>query len=128
MNSKTPLILVSLFILTSCVGTGTDLQNDPKFALSKGILAGDFGLGLQGSNKILAVQSEYNALENGAAGAALNWTGTDGVSGAVTPGQIYRVGTAKCRTYVHNLSVAGQVRSARGTACKEPNEEWLALN
>lgn len=125
---KSLFCLIGLTALTGCVSSKLDFDSDPKLALSKGVLAGDFGADLEHSNRLKAVQAEYKALEHGITGAPITWVGINGVNGGVTPGQPYQVGSATCRTYTHLLNTVGQSKSARGTACKEKNADWLPLN
>lgn len=131
VNFKFWMVLVCLAILSGlagCVSSKLDFDNDPKLALSKGVLSGEFGAALEKTNRLKAVQAEHKALEDGITGAPLSWVGANGVSGSVTPGQQYQVGSATCRTYTHSIVVAGQSRSARGTACKDKNADWSPLN
>lgn len=120
--------LIGLSGLTGCVSSKLDFDSDPKLALSKGVLSGDFGAALEQPNRLKAVQAEYKALEHGITGAPIAWAGTNGVNGSVTPGQPYKVGSATCRTYTHLLNTVGQSKTARGTACKETNADWLPLS
>lgn len=128
MKSTYIKLCVCLLGLSSCVSSNLDFENDPKLALSKGVLAGDLGVGLDKPNKLKAVQVEHDTLENGITGVANAWVGSNGVKGSVTSGQPYQVGTATCRTYTHNLVISGQSKTARGTACKEKNADWVPLD
>lgn len=128
MKSNYIKLCVCLLGLSGCVSSKVDFENDPKLALSKGVLAGDFGSGLDKSNRLKAVQVVHDTLENGVTGAANAWVGSNDVKGSVTPGQPYQVGTSTCRTYMHIIVIAGQSKTARGTACKEQNFDWVPLD
>lgn len=114
--------------LNGCVSSKLDFDNDPKLALSKGVLSSDFGTGLEKSNRLKAVQAERKALESGITGAPIAWVGSNEAKGSVTPGQPYQVGSATCRTYTHSIVIAGQTKSAKGTACKDKNADWVPLS
>lgn len=134
VNYKFRTVLVCLIGLSGlsglngCVSSKVDFDNDPKLALSKGILSGEFGVELDKANRLKAVQAEHKALEDGITAAPIAWVGSNGVSGNVTPGQPYQVGSATCRTYTHSILIAGQSKSARGTACKDKNADWSPLS
>jgi surface antigen len=75
-----------------------------------------------------ALEAEYRALEYMPAGEAVRWRNTAGTrSGEVTAAQPYRVGSQDCRQYTHALSVDGQRRALRGTACRNPDGSWSPL-
>ncbi len=88
-----------------------------------GLIAGDIGQGLDRSDQQQALAAEYRALELGTAGTAVAWRGATG-AGEVTPGPAYRVNAYACRDYSHTVTIAGQPRTARGTACREPDGTW----
>lgn len=96
-------------------------------ALNGGLVGTAFGSGLNESDREVALQAEYRALEHTQAGKAVDWNGT-GVEGSVTAGQPYRVGSQDCRQYTQTISSGGQNRSARGTACRNPDGSWTLLS
>ncbi|MBL1405109.1 MAG: hypothetical protein COC00_003920 [Rhizobiales bacterium] len=133
MNFKKTILMVFLASgtvigLTGCVSSKLDFENDPHLALSKGILSSEFGIGLVGADRLKAINAEHTALENGVTGASIIWLGANAIAGNVVPGQPYHVGSATCRTYTHTIAIAGEKRSARGTACKEKNADWAPLS
>lgn len=131
MNIKNLIILLCFFGLSGlagCVSSKIDFDKDPKLALSRGVLASAFGADLDKSNKLKAIQAEHKALDHGITGAPIAWVGSDGINGSITPGQPYQVGSATCRTYTHLLNLVGQTKTARGTACKEKNADWVPLS
>lgn len=95
-------------------------------AMGGGLIGGPVGAGLSDSDRRLALQAEYRALEHTSAGKAVDWQGSRG-SGAVTASQPYRVGSQDCRQYTQAVNVGGQTRSARGTACRNPDGSWTPL-
>ena len=60
------------------------------------------------------------------AGKAVDWQGSRG-GGSVTAAQPYRVGSQDCRQYTQTVNAGGQSRSARGTACRNPDGSWTPL-
>lgn len=93
-----------------------------------GGLVGRAGLGdLSRSDLDRALEAEYRALEYGEAGTPLAWRGGSSLSGEVTAGQPYRVGSQDCRSYMHVVRSAGAARTLRGTACRNPDGSWTPL-
>ncbi|MEW9806794.1 hypothetical protein ABUE31_12450 [Mesorhizobium sp. ZMM04-5] len=95
-------------------------------AMDGGLIGGSVGAGLSASDRQTALQAEYRALEHTPAGKAVDWKGSNG-SGAVTAAQPYRVGSQDCRQYMQSVNAGGQTRSARGTACRNPDGSWTPL-
>lgn len=95
-------------------------------AMDGGLIGGSVGAGLSESDRQTALQAEYRALEHTPAGKAVDWGGPSG-SGAVTAAQPYRVGSQDCRQYTQTVNAGGQSRSARGTACRNPDGSWTPL-
>ncbi|MBX3581313.1 MAG: hypothetical protein KF810_05425 [Rhizobiaceae bacterium] len=95
-------------------------------ALNGGLIGGAVGTGLSDSDRRIALQAEYKALEHTAAGKPVEWQGSRG-SGSVTAAQPYRVGSQDCRQYMQTVYAGGQTRSARATACRNPDGSWTPL-
>ncbi len=95
-------------------------------AMGGGLIGGPVGAGLNENDRRNALQAEYRALEHTAAGKSVDWQGSSG-SGSVTAGQPYRVGSQDCRQYTQSVTAGGQSRSARGTACRNPDGSWTPL-
>jgi len=93
-----------------------------------GLIGGAIGSGMTESDRRIALQAEYRALEYTPAGNAVEWQGSGGRSGAVTAAQPYRVGSQDCRQYSHTVSAGGQKQMARGTACRNPDGSWTPLS
>lgn len=71
-----------------------------------------------------ALRTEFQALEYGATGAPVSWTGWGGRRGNVIPGPIYQVNSFDCRDYSHTIFVEDEARVAKGTACRQPDGSW----
>ncbi|MEP9388794.1 hypothetical protein [Mesorhizobium sp. KR9-304] len=95
-------------------------------AMDGGLIGGSIGSGLRESDRRTALQAEYRALEYTPGGKAVDWQGL-GVTGSVTAAQPYRVGSQDCRQYTQTVSSGGQSRTARGTACRNPDGSWTPL-
>jgi surface antigen len=92
-----------------------------------GLVSGPAADGLGRSERRLALAAEFNALEYGQSGKPIRWQGGAGRSGEVVPAQPYRVGRQDCRQYMHNLTVSGQTRTVKGTACRNADGTWTTL-
>ena len=107
------------------------LVSDPAQGLDEkmqgGLANGPAAEGFGRSELRRALAAEYTALEYGQSGKPVRWEGASGRSGEVVPAQPYRVGSQDCRQYTHNLTVGGQTRSARGTACRNADGSWTTL-
>ena len=96
-------------------------------AMNGGLIGGPIGEGLGNGDRRLALESEYRALEYTPASESVTWQGR-GDSGEVVVGQPYRVGSQNCRQFKHTVVVDGRTRSARGTACRNPDGSWTPLS
>ena len=97
-------------------------------ALAGGIIGGGIGQQLDARSRDQALTAEYNALETGAPGQPVQWRGTNGTYGTVTPQQTYQVGSQNCRRYTHTVYIDGQPQNASGTACRNPDGTWTPLS
>lgn len=97
-------------------------------AMAGGLIGGKVGQGLSEREKRIALEAEYRALEYTPSGQSVPWKAdATGNSGEVTAAQPYRVGSQDCRQYSQTVTIGGQQRSARGTACRNPNGSWTPL-
>lgn len=153
INKKVPTIccLVAIFALVGCqasnetigqatgavaggllgsqVGGGTGrVVASVAGALAGGLIGGSIGRGLDSRSQSAALAAEYDALERGRAGQPVAWQGTNGTYGQVVPQQPYQVGSQNCRRYTHTIYVDGAPQQASGTACRNPDGTWQALN
>ena len=141
-------LLAGLFALSGCAtstgfGTGRTGGSDggnsnggrPKTteemisAMGGGLIGGTLGNGLDARERRKALEAEYRALEYTQSGNNVAWSGDRaGRSGTVVPAQPYRVGSQDCRQYQHTVTIDGTSRSARGTACRNPDGSWSILS
>lgn len=95
-------------------------------AMAGGLVGGTLGARLDQRERRRGLEAEYRALEYTPAGQAVAWV--DGrSSGSVTAGSPYRVGSQNCRQYTHSVDAGGQVQTARGAACRNPDGSWTPL-
>lgn len=87
------------------------------------------GARLDDGDRHLAAETEYEALESTAAGAAREWHNpATGHRGSVTPGSAYSVNQYTCRDYVDQVTVDGRTETLRSTACRQPDASWRPIN
>ncbi|WP_274629663.1 hypothetical protein [Arvimicrobium flavum] len=97
-------------------------------AMNGGLIGGRIGNGLGERDRAAALEAEYRALEHTPSGQPVTWRGAQSnVYGEVIAAQPYRVGSQDCRQYSHRVSFDGQPRTARGTACRNPDGSWTPL-
>lgn len=97
-------------------------------AMDGGLIGGSIGSGLSDTDRRIALQAEYRALEYSPAGKPVDWQGSGGApKGSVAAAQPYRVGSQDCRQYTQTVTVGGQNRAARGTACRNADGSWTPL-
>jgi len=89
-------------------------------------LLGGEAAALSAAEKKQAMAAEYQALEYKKAGEAVRWAGAR-ASGAVVPGQPYRVGAQNCRQYSHEWQLNGAPHMMRGSACRNEDGSWTPL-
>jgi surface antigen len=93
-----------------------------------GLVGSDFGSALSATDRQVALNAEYKALEYGKPGEAIDWAGQDGtISGRVKAVQPYRVGSQDCRQYGHEIALNGVTKASRGTACRNSDGSWNLL-
>ncbi|HLB07584.1 MAG TPA: RT0821/Lpp0805 family surface protein, partial [Alphaproteobacteria bacterium] len=63
-------------------------------------------------------------------GVRNEWYNPDsGNYGRITPQPAYQTATgAYCREYQSSVVVGGQVQSGYGTACRQPDGNWVVVN
>lgn len=97
-------------------------------AMEGGLVGGQIGTGLSDRDRRSALEAEYRALEYTQSGRPVGWKGSRSDRyGEVVAAQPYRVGSQDCRQYTHTIFMGGQSRSARGTACRNPDGSWTPL-
>ncbi len=135
------LLIGVIAILTGCASTGsvavrTVTDSNIAQATKSGIIdALDGGLfgrmdsePMKRADRMLALEAEYKALEHTPAGQSVPWKSERSeLVGEVIASQPYRVGSQDCRPYRHTITNNGQIRSARGTACRNSDGSWTLL-
>jgi surface antigen len=97
-------------------------------AMGGGLVGGQIGEGLSDRDRRSALEAEYRALEYTQGGRPVGWKSSRSDRyGEVVAAQPYRVGSQDCRQYTHTIFMGGQSRSARGTACRNPDGSWTPL-
>ena len=97
-------------------------------AVVGGIVGNEIGQSLDEEDRRIAAAAEYQALETGAAGAAVPWDNPQTQHrGQIVPGKPYQQGSQFCRPYTHTIYVGGEPQTARGTACRQPDGTWRAV-
>jgi len=104
------------------------LTGTPADELAAGILSGNLGADLDRNSLILALRSEFVALEKGQTGNPVTWVGSKGVAGKVIPQQVYQVGSSKCRRYDHVITSGSGQKNGIGTACRNAEGVWRPLS
>ncbi|MEX0955448.1 MAG: RT0821/Lpp0805 family surface protein [Rhizobiaceae bacterium] len=114
-------------LVGSFAGAST-ARNAGTAAIGNGLVGGPMGASLDPSDRRLALEAEYQALEYTHAGRPVSWTGTNGgVAGEVVAYQPYRVGSQDCRQYMHTVNVDGRSQTMRGAACRNEDGSWSLL-
>lgn len=97
-------------------------------AMAGGLIGGPLGTSLDEDARRRALEAEYRALEYMLPGEPVTWGDPgDRRYGAVVAGSPYRVGSQDCRQYEHMVTIGGQARTARGTACRNDDGSWTPL-
>ena len=79
---------------------------------------------LTANSRSQAAGAQYNQLQFGRPGAPRNWQGDSGQSGKVIVGPPLNVNALYCRSFTHDVVVAGQSFSKQGMACRNPDGRW----
>lgn len=113
-------------VLDSEVGAGA---GEPKLgAIEGGLLGEEIGRSLDESDRQIALQAEYEALEYGRPGRPAAWSGgNSGNRGEIVVGPAYEVNRLDCREYTHRVFIGGRPRVAKGTACRQPDSIWRII-
>ena len=108
------------------VGANGGAASGPYLSALQGGIVARSGLQLSSADSKRALEAEYRALEEAAAGQSIAWAGRD-VSGTVVAAAPYQVGAQNCRQYRHTVDAAGKQTLARGTACRNADGTWTPL-
>lgn len=97
--------------------------------LDGGIIGRKIGSELSPSDRRLALEAEYRALEETPGGKPVTWQDPNGtVSGKVVAAPPYQVGSQNCRQYTHTVTINGTKQEARGAACRNKDGSWTPLS
>src|SRR5271170_3369683 len=93
-----------------------------------GFLGNRIGAALDDEDKRRAYAAQMQALETGPSGAPVAWRNPEsGRYGNVVPGPVYQANGGSCRQYTHTVYIDGQPQTGRGTACRNPDGTWTAV-
>ncbi len=94
-----------------------------------GIFGNRIGAALDDEDKRRAYAAQMQALETGPSGAPVAWRNPDdGRYGNVVPGPAYQANGATCRQFTHTIYIDRSPLTQRGTACRNPDGTWTAVN
>lgn len=104
-------------------------------AIAIGTLAGAFfgqeiGRSLDRADQIAMGQNAQYSLEYTRSHETTRWNNPDsGNSGSLTPTRTYQQDSGQyCREYRQTVIVGGRQQEAYGTACRQPDGNWLIIN
>ncbi len=84
---------------------------------------------LDETDRRLAAQAEFEALESTAPGTSREWRNpATGHRGSVSPGPAYSVNQYTCRDYVDQITVDSKAETVRSTACRQPDGSWRPIS
>jgi surface antigen len=111
----------------SQIGSGTgQLAAVGAGVLLGGLLGNSVGKSLDKADIAYAERNAQQSLEYQPSGATSSWVNPDsGNSGSITPTATYQSETGRyCREYQQTVTVGGELQSAYGTACRQPDGSW----
>jgi surface antigen len=90
-----------------------------------GLIGAKLGASLNDEDRRLAYEAQIVALDRGAPGAPVPWRNpASGRYGNIVAGPAYEQNGAQCRGFSHTITVNGDLKTARGTACRSPEGAW----
>jgi surface antigen len=90
-----------------------------------GLLGGAVGDSLDRADRIYAARSVQQGLEYQPSGRTSYWHNPDnGHAGSVTPTGTYETDYGHCREFTQTVTIEGNMRRARGTACRDWDGRW----
>ncbi|MGI4775960.1 MAG: RT0821/Lpp0805 family surface protein [Janthinobacterium lividum] len=99
-------------------------------ALAGAVAGGAIGQSLDDNDKKIAALSSQKALEVAPAGSSVEWHNPDsGHRGRITPTNTYRDNKGQyCREYTHTVTIGSERQKMFGTACRQPDGDWKAMD
>jgi surface antigen len=92
-------------------------------------LTADMGKVIDDSDRVLIAAAQYEALEQGAAGASRDWQNpANGHAGTITPGPTYSVNQYSCRDFSQRVIIGERSEVSRATACRQPDGTWRPIS
>ena len=90
-------------------------------------LGNQIGSKLDDADRQKAQTAMNDSLEYSADGRQTSWQNPNsGNSGQVTPTRTYYASDNRpCREFVHMVEIEGEIEEVRGTACRNPDGEWV---
>jgi surface antigen len=118
-------------LLGNAIGgaTGNRVAGTMIGAAFGGLLGNRIGAALDDEDKRRAYAAQVQALETGPSGAPVPWRNPDsGRYGNVVPGPVYQANGANCRPFTDTIYIDGAPQIERGTACRNPDGTWTAID
>lgn len=101
----------------------------PQRSLLGAVIPGQPGRSLSRSDQVFAQEAGFRA-HAAALGQTVQWANPQtGNSGTITPIRqgLSTIGSV-CRQYHQIVNIGGQIEEAYGTACMQPNGDWVVVN
>jgi surface antigen len=117
-------------VIGSVIGgnSGNRLAGTVIGAAVGGVVGNRIGAALDDEDRRRAYGAQMQALEAGPSGAPVAWRNPDdGRYGNVVPGPAYQANGATCRQYTETIYIDGNPQIARGTACRNRDGTWTAV-
>ena len=115
----------------SQIGSGSgQLAATAAGTLIGALIGKEMGASLDRADQLYYARTAQTAFEYGPSGVSNEWHNPDsGNYGRITPQPAYQTATgAYCREYQSSVVVGGQVQSGYGTACRQPDGNWVVVN
>lgn len=125
----TCLVAAALPLLSGCLTSAARPAPEPltdRAAALRGSIAPSSTLKLSAKAEDRALLAQYQALQFGTVGQPIDWE-ADGFSGAITPTQLYRVGSQDCRGYTHLITRGTSKVRQVGSACRTGDDLWTPV-
>ena len=93
------------------------------------VMGSEVGKSLDKADRLAMAQAEQQALEFGVSGSSTPWNNPDsGNSGEIIPQRAYKQADGVfCREFQQVIMVGGEMESAYGTACRQPDGAWKLI-